>query len=496
MKIGHFFLVFCGALMMLSSCEDPYENLNNVESKDTLIPNDYDLSSGVTESEANTVAHNFMDNISPLGRSASSKIECINDKFNNPAFYIVNFGVNDGFVIISASHDVSPVLAYSDKGHFDIELSDSSPVSIWMDSAKEYVSNSDTISVADKNYALTEWLKYLPNTHVSSSKNYKTDSRADYNGYDIDAIKQAAFDEWNQKGWYVYSNVPIEGVNTMSYYSFPRSVQDILDEISSDNSSYFMTGRPLIEDTYVVGWSETDSRETKPLLKTVWGQDAPFNEYLKTIYPNSQYLGCTAVALGQILNYRRDLPGYNYDLMPTTGIYPDPTGIMEVGRFLYDIGSRIGIKYKDGKTSAQFNDVKNALSKYGYTYSIPSFAPISLAERLTYNSGPVFISAQGKDLSSGKSTGHAWVCDGAYYQRTIKYYMVMIPNPTPEDVGTGPYFTYNRMWPALKDESISYSLHFNWGYSGMYDGYFRGSVFNANGAQFYKDFQLISNISK
>ncbi len=479
-------------LAILTGCNaniDEPTPVTESEPKETSVGSDI-----ATADEASTVADKFMGRLSP-GRSRAAYSDAttmqISDSCGNPLMYVINYGNNNGFVIVSASKDYEPVLAYSDKGHFDIDIARKTGASIWLNAAETTIASVDTISPDMKMFARIEWEKYLPQTKPATVASQS--SRANYNGYDIDAIKQAAFDEWYHNGWYVYTDTWIPGVPTHSPTAYPSEINWQLDEIRSDNSSFFMTGRPLIEDTYVVGWDETESKRVDPLMKTQWGQQAPFNYYLQSIYPNSTYLGCTTVAVGQILRFREDLPGYDYYIMPDTRT---SFGDMNyAGKFLYDIGRALKIDYSNAKSGASLKTVKNALKKWGYSFEEKEFYQETLAMAVIYSKSPVYIRASGRNDKTGeKNIGHAWVCDGATYNRTTYYFYVMVPNPTPEDAGTGPYKPWS--WPAARKEHSYYSYHFNWGYYGEGDGFYSGSVFNIKDCIYYKDITILSNIKK
>lgn len=44
----------------------------------------------------------------------------LDDATNTPLLYIVNYGQNNGYVIISASKNTSPILAFSNTGYFSL----------------------------------------------------------------------------------------------------------------------------------------------------------------------------------------------------------------------------------------------------------------------------------------------------------------------------------------------------------------------------------------
>lgn len=199
------------------------------------------------------------------------------------------------------------------------------------------------------------------------------------------------------------------------------------------------------------------------LLKSTWGQETPYCDSIPDMNP----VGCVATALGQILRYHKwpeqtsaEIPSYTsggtkYEALPVTTFnwdvmadnyenYYDKDSRAAVATLMRCLGYSVKMQYT-GLGSGTYNDlVPYALNTYfGYPDArLHSRMDYSLSEwedfvyKALVTDGPVFYTAQGSSLQ-----GHAFVCDG--YE------------------GDG-YF------------------HFNWGWYGDLNGYFKLSALNVS----------------
>lgn len=199
------------------------------------------------------------------------------------------------------------------------------------------------------------------------------------------------------------------------------------------------------------------------LLKSTWGQDAPFCD----LAPDNMPSGCVATALGQILRYHKwpestttEIPAYTsggnkYDALPVATFnwdvmadnydnYYDKDSRAAVALLMEYLGRAVQMQYTPTGSGTYDDIVPYALATY-FDYPearLKSRKDYSLSawEDLVYNelstNGPVFYTAQANGLE-----GHAFVCDG--YE------------------GDG-YF------------------HFNWGWYGDSNGFFKLSALDVS----------------
>lgn len=227
-----------------------------------------------------------------------------------------------------------------------------------------------------------------------------------------------------------------------------------------------IAGAVILESVYNVKPEEDSSIDTRvfvpidgpkygPFLKTKWGQRKKHKEdsYLFNRYtPNHAPAGCVAIATAQIMEYWKhpsnpvfwekscDWDGmetvYNYQ---TVGENEDTTYYDQVACFVRSIGKHDScrIKYGDSENDGSggvAEGAQRALQKYGYRDVDKHLGFGSknqgIADKCIRGGRPVFLAGKGNGA-------HAWVIDGLW----------------------GNYY------------------HVNWGWYGVYDGYFKKGVF-------------------
>ncbi len=256
----------------------------------------------------------------------------------------------------------------------------------------------------------------------------------------------------------------------------------------------------------------TSIHTKEPLIYTKWGQGNPYNYYFGA---NSNInMGCTAVAVGQILAYYKkpsliNIDGFNHyinwDIISNqvyTENYPFLTNLsdewkMSVSSFLYLIGKLIGINYDNQETGATITQVKNAFRSLGSNYSYSdNYSTTKIISSLNKNN-PVYIRAN----DSNGYGGHAWIIDG-YKDLTLSVTTYDENGDIIENTFQNNDYNYvveRKYW------------HCNFGWSGLDNGdyqyynmsifdnynlvYVYSSIFNTSDYMFNNNIKLIYNIS-
>lgn len=197
-----------------------------------------------------------------------------------------------------------------------------------------------------------------------------------------------------------------------------------------------------------------------PMLKTIWNQDAPFNDQCPKVGTKTCYTGCVATAMAQVINYHKcpaangtgsksytwngqtlsfDYAKNSFDWKNMLNSYEDSYTQAQadaVAKLMYACGVSVEMKYGTGSSEAATSKVATALREnFGYRtdthVEYRKYYDVLGWEKLVYEQlrdfGPVQYSGQSND------GGHSFVCDG---------------------YNAGGFF------------------HINWGWSGMSDGYF------------------------
>lgn len=317
--------------------------------------------------------------------------------------------------------------------------------------------------------------------------------------------KAAKFMKKQSNGTVVLSETPeyaparsIKGVptdvKTPAYYVFNAEAENGYVIISGDdrtdeilgyatNGSFDLDNMPENVKAWLQGYAEqiaimeTYAPQTQntrqyssqwsaiaPLTKTKWNQSAPYNNQCPLHDGERSVTGCTATAMAQVMKYHewpkdktKPIPSYqtttfkftvpslsdttfNWNGMKNT--YDNGENGSAVAKLMRYCGQSIKSDYSKLSTGAYTNDVAVALKKYfGYDQNIEmtnlSLYSISEWEAIIYNelkeARPVYHAG----YSMGG--GHAFVCDG---------------------------YDGNGMF------------HFNWGWGGSYDGYYKLALMN------------------
>lgn len=215
------------------------------------------------------------------------------------------------------------------------------------------------------------------------------------------------------------------------------------------------------------------SRAVSPLISTTWDQSAPYNN----LCPSGSAVGCVATAMAQVMkfwewpttgtgsySYEEDDYGtlsadfgsttYNWSNMPNNLTnWSNSTQKTAVATLMFHCGVSVAMDYSPEGSGAymyyynsQPSAYKALKTYFGYKNSIAYRARTNYTEANWINLLKAELDAGRPIIYSGNdenySGGHCFVCDG-----------------------------YNE-----SDE-----FHFNWGWSGYYDGYFVISSLNPGG---------------
>ena len=122
------------------------------------------LSVIVTQNEANEIADMFMRSNagSDMTQTKSADTKRVSSSSSiredgQDLMYIFNYD-DGGFVIVGATRDYYPILAYSDKGSFVLR-EDMGPVDVWLDETKVCIKNSCSLDETTKAQMQNLWAR-------------------------------------------------------------------------------------------------------------------------------------------------------------------------------------------------------------------------------------------------------------------------------------------------------------------------------------------------
>lgn len=456
-----FYFILIALLLLLHSCTQQYtENHSNLQ-KSVFDPYIERTSDVLDVNDASKVAALF-GGTNFCMRSSSYDITEIDDSISkSPLLFVVNFGNNNGYIIISASKNTSPILAYSDKDSFS--FSEDNPSAIFLSEYMQTVKMamqcpSDSLRIK---YAL-QWAPFEETEAQLETRSVPSVIKSKINA----EIKYRESLGYRHLGSLTVAN---RYLPTTKYQALLKEM-----EMCSDPSFDYKETVQLFVKSF-------DYEKIGELMSTQWNQDFPFN----VDAPNG-LAGCVPIAVAQIAYYHKFPSKYKWEKISVS-----PTLNDEFSYFIKDIRNICNVDYKSDQTSASFSDAKSALMKLGYSVveeGTPSFD--NLREQIRKKK-PVYIRGE---KSNGK--GHAWVCDG---YENVKYNVLAtyIPNPNDNkfkfaEKSPNGYASYNlTLYPisSLDQELFGEFFHMNLGWGGTDNGWYRSNTnmpSSKNGSYLYE----------
>ncbi len=417
-----------------------------------------DTSRVVDMEKAQYVANLFNKKVKPSAETKSyvekevAEVRLVMDEEGTELFYIVNYANNQGYVLVSATQDYEPVLAYSDVGNFIMDEAENTGVSVWLSEQRENIRSVDLFPDSIKQNYRSKWMTY----NVEQVPYPMT--RADE---DVMGMLAFALAEWEREGYTVYRLEDIE--NTEFMESLPQDVKENL-RYAQDSAEPNYGGKAHV--TFLLERKYTDRYyNIQSLLKTQWQQQNGFNQFT----PNNIPVGCVAVAIGQIMKYHEYPATYDWDNMHNV----EPTET--TARFLVEVGRKAGINYDEGESGSNIDKALVALKEYGYSSVRKVDHDNSLVTVELAAGRPVYM--RGYDSSGflgATRTHHAWVCDGtSQWDTGTEYAIHILERAYSEEEPIRMSFIYSRKVGRIYN---SY-YHMNWGWGGSCDGgYFYDDV--------------------
>lgn len=231
---------------------------------------------------------------------------------------------------------------------------------------------------------------------------------------------------------------------------YEQEISAYYDSAAADDASQWVS----THDQYA-GWAPLET-----LCKTQWNQGSPFNDQCPMLNNSRTVTGCVATALAQIIRYKGylncrgkksyqwaagnqtlsfDYDNYKVDFSLLRDAYKGGATQAqrdEVAKLMLAVGIAVGSNY-NSSTGASFNEGIRDYLGFGDYFTIERAGFSSQEwEKTCYN-----LIKDGHPLAYGGTGtgGHAFVCDG------------------------------------YSEEGF---FHFNWGWGGLSDGYFRLSALN------------------
>lgn len=385
----------------------------------------------------------------------------LNRENNEPSMYIVNFMNNKGWIIVSATTNYTPVLAFNNTGNFNIPESYRNGIKLWFEETDTIMAHINQSPDSVKASYQIQWLPYMikeiPISDIATTRGSIEEV--------LDFINTSS-EDWISDG---YQPIALDGFRNMYYYYYVSD--NLMNTISSNAQSYGTNNYGGVDYTSFVLVKQADLvYDVDTMVTARWGQDGLFRPLQ---IPTNRKIGCQPVAMGQIMNYWKYPTIFDWE-----NITDGPS--ITTSDFLHEVGLANGIDYTDpnGTSGATTEDAVNAFHNYGYTNATKISHNINTVLNNLNSHRPVFMRG---DTSSGE--GHAWVCDGKRH-RIYGYEIVLKTLQSPSSFYTINYGPVYYQYPNIY-------LHYNWGYEGNGNGFYyyntnpsvNGNTYNYNRAE-------------
>lgn len=484
LRIFSFFAVLPIAAVLLSSCNE----VNRIDSDADSFADRNVLSMtgdiNVSLAEAKGIADRFVHSdagtslLPTKSRDSHSNLICSYATIREDGqdlMYVFNYE-GGGFVIVGSTRNYYPILAYSDKGSF--ELSDyMGPVDVWLDETKVCIKNSPSLDNATKAQMQQLWSRY-DGTYTDPTQDHLASRRPQTRSTGEEACWErceALQAQYGDLGWYFFPLSVVEDVfsdaGLSSYYA------DICYSASQNYSALNET---------VIGYQNPAINQYGPFLETHWHQNSPFNR----LCPNNIPAGCAVIAAAQVMK-KYEFPnnlswgGVSFtwaDIM----VQADTSSSSKQPYLIRLLGQKFQVDYDHGDSGAYPSNVKKGLDSLGYHADCVGHNYLTVRDELVNHSRPVIMYGVDyvNELNDNDDEVHMWVCDGArdHMFNQIRFYTENQPN------GAG-IFTqgmYSFSSPGLIGNvlpRLTY-YHMNWGWDGNLDAWFSQNNVNSGNGNF------------
>lgn len=350
-------LVAC--CFFVACSDDCVDNVNIVDGEDLCPTREASL---VSVEEALNVAAAYFPG-KPASRGSEVDVQIISESGRAAALYVINFANEGGFILVSGKKTFNPVLAFSDKGHFDINNMPE-PLSAWVDECVSDVYESLNLSPDSLESVSKEWARFAQSDLSSRSDirpklTYMTQE-------EYDAFKEKAVDSissWTRQGFKVYE-----------YLDYIKEHNNITPHGYNIGEQARGWVHPLYEEdfwalTYVLERNSTTVLGVDRSDEPQWGQQDGYNQSFPVLSNGElAYAGCGPIALGQLMyrsKYPRDINWANVTQKGVANKYTSD--------FIYNIALKVEPEFGIQGTKTNHTKYKSLLESYGYTAKDGSF---------------------------------------------------------------------------------------------------------------------------
>ena len=363
----------------------------------------------------------------------------VKDDSGRTLMYAVNYA--DGYDLISATKKYHPVLAMVEHGTYTGEKTNTGYDVIM----NEYVEATQAaidgkITIDGNPWAVYEEVPYNAPAQTKVSDAY-TEVANEY------------IEDWYMSGYNIYQlNTKPENMSDEMYETFCDYARD-----------YDRPDHDYMQCSFIVENTADYMERYECIVQTTWGQREAYNDGLEADLP----LGCTTVAIGQIMKYLEYPSWINWTSMPNSMTSNETN--LTLTNFLAQLRMHIGVSNSGGAT---IYDVRDAIYQH-YGYNEQNRYSLTVADyyrnhvKSSLSNGiPVYM--RGVDANTNK--GHGWVCDGYYTTHPQTEYMLFVIPMGVNEITSLINIYSSIIYP--ENLTIFNHFHMNWGWYGDNNGYY------------------------
>lgn len=437
-----------GLMVVGCTSDEPQLSLIDEDSKavESVASDDPDF---VTQEDLDDVVVKFLKSDVQSRSSVSNyTTSLVNGRSGKPAFYVVNFDNDGGFMLVSANKNYAPVLAYVESGAFSPDIYVTPGIADWLIDTTEAIDNIDSASDSIKSRMQSLWSPLLRKRSLSESEKNALLSRGaqigDRNNHpELIPIMQDSIRKWEARGWTVwyFEDYPF---TEPSRDEMIQNMQSAADWRYIDDAAALSL---VVKKTTVRnGGVPTDISGLK------WNQTEPWNYGFPMLNDNKTraLAGCVPVAVGQIMRHYRYPTYFDWDKM-----YPT-VATATTQMFLYQLAVKMNSDMHmdevgdDRHTSTNTGAAISALKDYGY----------QVMESSSSATPPCLVTSDMK--YPGKKDGsHMYII----WDRKV--------NSIDESTECYTFVRKAEMKSCYKLSNYTTSqesFYVNWGWGGLYDG--------------------------
>lgn len=405
-----FSLLFLSSILLVGC-----EKIEDIESSEVETELNFDATSlldrsltNLNLSDATTVANIFRNKAFPvLTRSMEeTTVVPVKSETGEDLLYVINYGNENGYVLVGATKNYQPILAYSDSGHFNAEeeLQNENPfLGAYMEDISSVI-NIESDSLRMK-YAL-KWEEYENPLKDTQANNMQPSSQ------DVAALKAQAISTYTNLGYECFN------MSAVPYFiapspNDPNRAQNIINDICSHTHPAY----DCMEDNLFL--LKRDNIQINPLLVTDW------NQYTYPYTVNGCW-GSAPIAIAQIMNFYQWPAEINWQQITNplnaSNLTPFLDLMNTIGQAIHPYYYTVAFDGED-ETYVLFNNVETGLNQLGYSFNSQQTEDLNNVYEPLRNGIPLLLWGV-EHNSTRNNPQQMWICDG--YRKNYREFSFMM----------------------------------------------------------------------